>query len=59
MTCFYCPRPATTTLFSDYVDEVMPACDPCALLYFEEEEAPASGHINDGYEDIHLWFVWE
>lgn len=62
MTCFSCPRPATTTVFSDYDGETLPVCTPCARIHlgdFEEEEALTSGHINDGYEDNHVWYVWE
>ena len=54
MTCiFACDAPATTTVFSDYDGEVMPACDPCARLYVGDVEdgETSGGHINDGYAD--------
>ena len=63
MTCFLCPRPATTTVLSDYDGETLHVCDPCKRFYVgdfgPEEDAPTGGHIMDGYADEYSWPVWE
>ena len=42
----------------------MPVCAPCARVHLgdfddDEEGVPTGGHIMDGYEDNHVWHVWE
>jgi len=65
MTCFSCPRPAITTVVLDYDGETVPVCTLCARVHLgdfddeEEEGVPTGGHIMDGYEDNHVWHVWE